>query len=303
MVAMVDDAAVAVKDIPDPVEQGSGACGVLDIGSFLFCPCFIPCFCMGSWTQINERQEGVVLEFGKYSRTIKEPGIWWVNCLGNAVTLVSTAVNSVEIPVQKIVDSNGNPLTVGAVVIYHVDNSYRAAIAVADFHSFIIASGQAVLKQVVQQHPYEDPNGGESLRNERDKIGRQLVDALQVKASKAGLKVLSFEFNELSYAPEIAPQMLKKQQAMATVQARNLIVQGAVETSEHAMQLFASKGYEFSTPIREKMIKDLMTVMVSDRDPHTSINVGAHASVHRTNYTAAGFLQQYQYLAAAGQRH
>jgi len=275
---MTDDVPVPVKDLGDVDEQeytNSSCFDCINLMSFTCCAPCIPCICCSSWVQINERQEGVILQFGKYYRTIKQPGIWWVNCLGNNVTRVPTAVISADVPVQKIVDSNGNPLLVGAIVVYNVTNAYRAAIAVANYHQYIITSAQAVLKQIVQKHPYEDPHGGESLRNERNTIGKQLVDALQVRASKAGLTVLSFEFNELSYAPEIAPQMLKRQQAEAVVAARNLIVQGAVETSEHAMELFASKGYEFTQEGREKMIKDLMTVMVSERGSDRTVNVNA----------------------------
>jgi len=267
-----DQSALLVKDVPDPVETDSNGC-VFDLATFVCCPCCAPCICSGSWMQLNEKQEAVVLQFGKYSRTVKNPGIRWINCCGANVTKISTAIHSAEVPSQKIVDSMGNPLVVGAIIVYHVSNSYRAAIAVANYRLYIVQAAQAVLKTIVQQHPYEDPNGGESLRKEAAKIGEQLVQALQVKADKAGLKVLSFEFNELAYAPEIAPQMLKKQQAQATVDARHLIVQGAVETCEHAMEAFKAKGYEFSQRSREKMLSDLMAVMVSERDPSATINV------------------------------
>jgi len=234
--------------------------------------CF-PCVCCCSWKQINEREEAVILQWGRYVDTIKNPGIRWVNCCGTSAITVSTALKSVDVPSQKMVDGNGNPLLVSAVLVYQVENSFRAAIGVADYNTFVLQQGQAVLKQVVSQHPYEDPNGGESLRNEAKKIGTQLVETLQAKTTLAGVKIYSFEFNELSYAPEIASQMLKRQQAHALVQARSTIVQGAVETAHGAISAMEAKGFNFSKEGKEHLVSSLLTVMCSESDVHPTVSV------------------------------
>jgi regulator of protease activity HflC (stomatin/prohibitin superfamily) len=234
--------------------------------------CF-PIVCCCSWKQVNEREEAVVLQWGRYQKTIKEPGIRWVNCCGTEARTVSTSVRSVDVPQQKMVDGNGNPLLVSAVLVYQVENSFRAAIGVADYNQFVLQQGQAVLKQVVSQHPYEDPNGGESLRNEAKKIGSQLVETLQAKVNIAGIKIFSYEFNELSYAPEIASQMLKRQQAHALVQARSTIVQGAVETAHGAISAMEAKGFGFSKEGKERLVSSLLTVMCSESDVHPTVSV------------------------------
>jgi regulator of protease activity HflC (stomatin/prohibitin superfamily) len=241
--------------------------------SICCCPCVLWC----SWKQVNERQEAVVLQWGRYTKTVKEPGIRWINCLGSTVTVVSTAITSVDLPNTKTVDFNGNPLVVSAVLTYCIKDSYKATIAVVNYHEFVVQQAQAILKQVISRYPYESVDKkGASLKNEGKEIGRELVECLQEKVDQAGVQIQTFQFNEMSYAPEIASQMLKRQQASALIQARAAIVEGAVETAFGAIQAMEAKGIKFTPEGKEKLVTSLLTVMCSEHDATPTVNVSGN---------------------------
>jgi regulator of protease activity HflC (stomatin/prohibitin superfamily) len=239
-------------------------------GSIACCP-FV---CMSSWQQVNERQEAVVLSFGRYNKTVKEPGMTFINCIGTSVRKVSTADVIVDLPTTKIVDKNGNPLLVSGLISYKVVNSYKAAIDVQNYAQFIMQQGTAVLKNVVSRYPYEDTELDDvSLKGEQNIITKELMQELQALVNVAGLEVKSFRFNELSYAPEIAAQMLKKQQAFAQVEARATIVRGAVETAHGAITSIEAKGFALSDGAKEKLVVNLLTVMTSESDVTPTITL------------------------------
>jgi regulator of protease activity HflC (stomatin/prohibitin superfamily) len=194
-----------------------------------------PFTCCSSWTQINQREVAVVQIWGRYAFTQAEPGCHWIHCCGRTLTKVSTADISMDLPMQKMCDSIGNPLNVSGVIMFRVQNASKATIDVANYALFIKEQAQVVLKTVVARHPYESHDGGTSLKTEGETVTRELVEELQRVVNRAGLQVLNFRINDLSYAPEIAAQMLKRQQAVAMVQARATIVQGAVDTAMSAI--------------------------------------------------------------------
>jgi regulator of protease activity HflC (stomatin/prohibitin superfamily) len=229
-----------------------------------------------SWRQIKPNQEAVVLEFGRYTGTVTNPGCQWINCFGTEVRIVSTAVQSVDLHRQKMVDGLANPLNVSAVVVYRVKNSARATLDVLNYNSYLNTQAQTVLKGVVAKYPYQAPTHDAkhpSLQNEGAIIAKELVDVLQQSVEVAGLEILEFKFNELSYAPEIAAAMLKRQQAFALVQARATIVEGAVETAFSAIAAMEEKGLQLSQEGRERMLTSMMTVMVSENDAQPTVSL------------------------------
>ena len=123
---------------------------------------------------------------------------------------------------------SGNPLEVSGVVQYFFEHTKRAAFQAVNADQLVKDQSSAVLKRIVSQFPYEAPDGELSLKTEAATIGEQYCEALQKKVDVAGVRVLSFSFNELSYAPEVAASMLKRQQAGAFLQAKELIVEGAL---------------------------------------------------------------------------
>jgi len=233
-----------------------------------------PFTCCASWTQVNQREVAVVQIWGRYAYTQSEPGCHWIHCCGRTLTKVSTADVSMDLPMQKMCDSTGNPLNVSGVIMFRVQTASKATIDVANYGLFIKEQAQVVLKTIVARHPYESHDGGTSLKTEGDAVTQELVEELQRVVNRAGLQVLNFRINDLSYAPEIAAQMLKRQQAVAMVQARSTIVQGAVDTAMSAISSLETRGLVISPEGRESLVINLLTVMTSEASTQPTIAVG-----------------------------
>jgi len=190
------------------------------------------------------------------------------------VKKVSTALASVDMPKQKMVDLNGNPLQVSAVLVFSVKDSFRAVISVANYREYVIQQASAILKQVVSRHPYEHSDRKvASLKTEGAEISAELIEALQAKVDEAGVMIHSFQFNEMSYAPEIAASMLKRQQAVALISARAAIVEGAVETAHGAIIAMEQKGLVFSDEGKQRLVTSMLTVMCSESDARPTVSV------------------------------
>jgi len=228
---------------------------------------------------VQEQEEVVLLNFGKYTGTVRTPGCHFANFCGRDIRRVSKQKISIDLPETKVVDRNGNPLRISAIVVFSIVNSKRAAIDVQNCNQFVFNQSQAVMKQIVSQYPYEHLNEEEDhlpcLKTEAEEISHKLVGALQEKVNIAGAQVLSFQFNELSYAPEIAAGMLKKQQAMATVAARKTIVEGAVEIAYGAVQKLSAKGIHMDGAEQTRLVSNLLTVICAETEVQPTLNVNA----------------------------
>jgi regulator of protease activity HflC (stomatin/prohibitin superfamily) len=239
--------------------------------------CF-PLTLMCSWYAVQEQEEVVVLNFGKYTGTETTPGIHFSNCFGRTLRRVSTQKKSIDLPSTKVVDGNGNPLLVSGIVVYHIVNTKRATIDMRNADQYVSNQARAVMRQVVSKFPYEhlkDGEQGPTLKGESADIGNRLVSILQRKVAIAGAKVLSFQFDEISYAPEIAQGMLKRQQAMATVAARTTIVAGAVEIAHGAIMSLEARGTQIDPNERGKIMANLLTVIAGESGVQPTMNVGS----------------------------
>jgi regulator of protease activity HflC (stomatin/prohibitin superfamily) len=177
---------------------------------------------------VHPQEEKVVIYWGKYSELLTEPGLYLRNVVGRQVVPVSVKRQTLELPRTTVADGNGNPIVIAAVVTYRYVDSKKVAFDVQDAHGFVKTQAMAVLKQAASKYPYESPSG-HSLKAEAQSIGVEMVTLLQAKVDAAGAQVLAFELSDLSYAPEIAQSMLVRQQAQALVDARKIVVEGAVE--------------------------------------------------------------------------
>jgi len=226
------------------------------------------CFPIGIFScfTLTERTHAVVLHFGRVSEVSREPGIHCSPICGRDIRRISVAKHTIELPKLKIVDLNGNPLLVSAIITQYVSNARRAALNVTDLLGFVRGQAESVLRQVVARFPYESEHGGPSLKTEANVIGRELVELLQHKVDVAGVKIVSFDVNELSYAPEIATAMLRKQQAGALLAARKVIVDGAVQISVATAQDLAKSNVILSDADKSHLIINLLTVIASDKE-------------------------------------
>lgn len=241
------------------------------------CILFCPCICLCSFYTVNVREEVVILSCGKYTDKVTDPGCHFKNCCGREMRRISKQKTSVNLPNVKILDKNGNPLHVSGVVVYNIENTKRAAIDIRNLNQFVENQALATMKQVVSRYPYEhwdgDKETDECLNTGTDKIGNELVRQLQRQVAIAGVKVHSFKLNEISYAPEIAQGMLKRQQAEAVVAARKTIVEGAVEISFGAVSELETRGVKLQPEEKAKMVSTLLTVICAENHVQPTINL------------------------------
>jgi len=258
------------EDIDDHLEDlPEGKCNIL---SCVLGGIFLPFTLCGSLYQLQEREEAVILRWGKYETTVSDPGIHFTNCFGRDLRRVMKTKRAIHLPKEKVVDGNGNPLVVSGIVTFFFESSKRYALNVTNAEGFIQSQATAVMKQIVSRYPYES-HKGHCLKSEPEEIGSELVQILQKKVAVAGARIVSFQFNEMSYAPEIAGGMLKKQQAGAMVEARNIIVRGAVDISFGVVQELEIKGISLDNHEKARIVTNLVTVMTSDREATPTLSV------------------------------
>lgn len=217
---------------------------------------------------VNEREEQVLLVFGKYYTTIRDPGMHYVNPMGLEKRLVSTKRQNMDIGSAtqslKVADRDGNPVMVSGVISFRIIDSKAAALDVQNAQNFVHTQAQTVLKQIVSRYPYEATDGTPSLKTETYEIGLELCRTLQEKVHVAGVLVETFELSDLSYAPEIAQVMLVRQQAKAMVDARQTIVDGAVGIVQTAISRLAQEGTELTVEDQSKLTINLLTVICGE---------------------------------------
>jgi regulator of protease activity HflC (stomatin/prohibitin superfamily) len=163
-----------------------------------------------------------------------------------------------------VLERNGNPIQISAIIVYRVEDSYRAALEVENYRKFIEDQASAVIKRVSSQFPYESPDHSEPcLKLENDAVTKAFISELQEAVNAAGVRVLNVRLNDLTYAPEIAQAMLMRQQAMALIDARKTIVEGAVEIVKDAVQRLGTAELHMSDEQREQLISNLLVVICS----------------------------------------
>jgi len=253
--------------------ETSGLATCLGITCFPFTLCC-------SWFVVSEKQEVVKLNYGKYTGSEADPGCHWANCFGRELRTIDKRIISLDLPNQKIVEKAGNPLIVSAIVVYHVEDAKKATLDVTDVNSYIMNEATAVLKKIVSLYPYEThhEDGHEddmSLKNEAAEIQKQMVRLLQKHVKAAGAKIHLFQFNELSYAPEIAAGMLRRQQARAMVAARKKIVQGAVEIAYGACDKLVEYGVKMTPEEKKSLTSNLLAVICADSDSNQQSGLAA----------------------------
>ena len=217
---------------------------------------------------VNPREEIVVLRFGKYVTTLKMQGICWMHPVGRALHRIPTRDMTHEIAVTTVLERNGNPIQISAIVVYRVENSYKAALEVENYRTFIEDQASAVIKRVSSQFPYESADHSEPcLKLENEAVTHAYIGELQNAVNAAGIKVLNVRLNDLTYAPEIAQAMLMRQQAMALIDARKTIVEGAVEIVKDAVVRLGIAELHMSDENRQQLVSSLLIVICSGERP------------------------------------
>jgi regulator of protease activity HflC (stomatin/prohibitin superfamily) len=221
-------------------------------------------YSLGGFFIVQPRMQVVVLRFGNYVKTIQEDGIAYVFPMGRKLYHLSSQVISIDLPRMMVLEANGNPLEVSAVCAYQVREARKAVLEVENCNFYVHNLATAVVKNVCSHYPYETPDPNQPcLKKESELITRHLIHELQELVEPAGVEILQVRFNDLTYAPEIAQSMLLRQQALAMVDARRTIVEGAVWTVVNAQQRMQAAGLALAPELADSFASNLMLVLCS----------------------------------------
>jgi regulator of protease activity HflC (stomatin/prohibitin superfamily) len=227
-------------------------------------------------TAVAPGQARVVQLLGRYAGTIRTDGLRWVNPLTTR-RRISTRIRNHETDLAKVNDADGNPIEMAAVVVWQVEDTAKAVFEVDDFVEFVAIQTETAVRHIAGSYPY-DAHGGEqlSLRENADEITGKLSDEITARVEAAGVRVIESRITRLSYAPEIAQAMLRRQQAGAVVSARQRIVDGAVGMVESALSRLAeSDVVDLDEERKATMVSNLLVVLCGDRDAQPVVNAGS----------------------------
>lgn len=252
---------------------------------------------------VNPNEALVLTLFGKYHGTINKAGFFFVNpfCVaynpgmervvshdatGNVTTKmigskkISTKISTLNNGVQKVNDVLGNPIVIGAVVIWKVVNPTSAAFAVENYKEFLSIQCDSTIRNVARLYPYDDmddSNGIEekTLRGSSQEIADGMREELQNRVKEAGLEIMEVRITHLSYSEEIAAAMLQRQQAVAVIAARQKIVEGAVSMVEMAINQLGEKEVVCLDDERKaQMVSNLLVVLCGNKEAQPIVNSG-----------------------------
>jgi len=230
---------------------------------------------MIGFTVVEPNMSRVLILFGNYKGTIRHHGFFWVNpfTIRRKISLRVRNFNSETI---KVNDLLGNPIEIGAVVVWKVRETAQAAFDVEDFEDYVRVQTESAIRHLAAGHPYDIAEGsGTSLRGSSDIVNAELESELTERLSMAGIEVTEARISHLAYAPEIAGAMLQRQQAEAIIQARRRIVDGAVGMVEMALEHLKEKQVvELDEERKAQMVCNLLVVLCSDRGAQPVVNSG-----------------------------
>ena len=228
---------------------------------------------------IQPNHARVLTFFGKYVGTVRDNGFFWTNPF-YVRKKMSLRADNMDVEPIKVNDRNGNPIMIGLVLVWKVEDTYRACFDVeaTSYNSFVAVQSDSALRKVASLYAYdnlEDQNEV-TLRNGGDEINRRLEAEIRKHLEIAGIEVVEARINYLAYAQEIASVMLKRQQAEAIIAAREKIVEGAVSMVDMALKkLSAEKVVEMDEERKAAMVSNLMVVLCGDEGASPVINTGS----------------------------
>lgn len=187
---------------------------------------------------------------------------------------------------QKINDCLGNPVEIGIAVTWRVVDTGKAVFDVDNYKEFLSLQCDSALRNIVRLYPYDVAQGVDttgdghpdegSLRGSSDVVAARIRQEIQAKVSQAGLEILEARITHLAYASEIAAAMLQRQQASAIIDARKMIVEGAVGTVEMALERLNQSGMvELDEERKAAMVSNLLVVLCGNHEAQPVVNTGS----------------------------
>lgn len=263
----------------------------------------VACIGFGGLKVINPNEALVLALFGNYYGTLKNDGYFWVNPFCSAINptvkryVTASAGNGANVNIggdgskkvslktltlnnekQKVNDELGNPIEIGTVVIWKVENATKAVLNVENYKKYLSIQCDAITRNAARRYPYDTSEGGDerSLRGSSQEVADIMKGELQEKVADAGINIMEVRITHLSYAPEIASAMLQRQQAAAIIDARQKIVEGAVSMVEMALQkLSENEIVELDEERKAAMVSNLLVVLCGNKDAQPIVNSGS----------------------------
>lgn len=270
--------------------------------------CIIGPILFGGLKVLRPNEAYVFTLFGKYYGTLKGEGFYYVNPFVTAVIPAKASLSREDVTTgsvaganststyiprskkislktmtlnnnkQKINDQMGNPIIIGIVVIWRVVNTTKAVFNVDNFEEFLSIQCDSALRNIVHLYPYDvsGDDNEKTLRGSSQEIAEKLKVEIQEKVNIAGLEILDANITHLSYAPEIASAMLQRQQASAIIDARQMIVEGAVGMVEMALEKLNEKDIvKLDEERKAAMVSNLLVVLCGNKDAQPVVNSGS----------------------------
>ena len=260
--------------------------------------------------KILKPNEALVLTlFGKYYGTLRGEGFFFVNPFVSAINpgakstttgklgIDQKASGGVEVSMptignkkislktmtlnnekQKVNDQLGNPIVIGIVVMWRVVNTAKAVFNVDNYTEYLSIQTDSALRNIVRVYPYDVSNedNEKSLRGSSQEVAEKLKAEIQANVEVAGLEILEARITHLAYAPEIAAVMLQRQQASAIIDARQMIVEGAVGMVEMALaKLNENDIVHLDEERKAAMVSNLLVVLCGNKDAQPIVNSGS----------------------------
>ena len=223
---------------------------------------------------LKPNEAGVITFFGTYVGSIKTPGFHLYVPFGRLLRMTLKLLNF-EIGPVKVNDADGNPILIGAIAVVRVTDTFKAAFNVEDWMSFAETQAETTVRALAAAYPYDSgADGTPSLLHHHEQIREVLMADLRQRLEPAGLDVIDARLSHLAYAPEIASAMLRRQQAKATVMARQQIAEGAAAIVEDTLKrLQATGSVKFEERDLSRVAANLMVVLTSEQAVNPMIDV------------------------------
>lgn len=224
---------------------------------------------------VGPNEARVLTFFGRYTGTVRTPGLQWANPF-TMKRSVSLRARNFETSKIKVNDIEGNPIEIAAVVVWRVVDTAQAMFDVENFTQYVQIQAEAAVRNLAMHHPYDSHDDHTvSLRGQSDVVAAQLVKEINERVKAAGVEVIDARLAHLAYAPEIAQAMLQRQQAGAIIAARQRIVEGAVSMVEMALDSLAKRGIvELDAERKAAMVSNLLVVLCGERSTQPVVNAG-----------------------------
>ena len=235
-------------------------------------------FMAAGFLVINPNESSVLTLFGEYKGTLKRNGFYWINpfFVKKKISLRARNFNS---ELLKVNDKLGNPIMIGIVLVWKVEETYKAAFQVDDYNRFVEIQSESAVRKLAGHYAYDnfdDEQTEITLRGGGEEVNHVLEKELSERLHIAGINVIEARIAHLAYSAEIAQAMLKRQQATAIVAARTKIVEGAVSMVEMALnRLSERKIIDLDDERKAVMISNLLVVLCSDKDASPIVNAGS----------------------------